>query len=250
MTDVSSAPFVRVAALGKAFEGRPVLRGIDTELPRARITAVLGSSGSGKSTFLRILAGLTEPDTGTVVIDGATVIADGEQTPARAEVAPRIGMVFQNYTLWPHLDVLANLTLAPRKRLGLTRAEATARAEGVLAEVGMASHMRSRPAQLSGGERQRVAIARALMMRPKLLLCDEITSALDPRVAADLLDVLLRLQHADGLTVVLVTHDIPFATRAADHLVFFEDGRVVAGGARDEALAAGGPLRAFIDGSG
>jgi len=158
-------------------------------------------------------------------------------------------MVFQSYNLWPHMNVLDNLVLAPRKILGLSASEAEARAEKALAEVGMAEHIRSRSTQLSGGERQRVAIARALMMRPQVLLCDEITSALDPPVAAEVLGVLARLKQEEGLAVVLVTHDMAFASKAADRVVFFSNGRIAVDSTPEKAFhqCDNPELKAFVD---
>ncbi len=163
--------------------------------------------------------------------------------------AAKVGMVFQSYNLWPHMNVLDNLVLAPRKILGLSASEAEARAEKALAEVGMAEHIRSRSTQLSGGERQRVAIARALMMRPQVLLCDEITSALDPPVAAEVLGVLARLKQEEGLAVVLVTHDMAFASKAADRVVFFSNGRIAVDSTPEKAFhqCDHPELKAFVD---
>jgi polar amino acid transport system ATP-binding protein len=147
------------------------------------------------------------------------------------------------------MDVLSNLTLAPRKRLGLSKSEAQDRAEVALKEVGMGHHLRSRPLQLSGGERQRVAIARALMMRPKLLLCDEITSALDPPVAAEVLEVLRRIKLEEGIAVALVTHDMAFASKAADRVVFFDNGEIAVNATPDDAFNHNSDpeLKKFLD---
>ncbi|GCE43013.1 ABC transporter ATP-binding protein [Rhodococcus wratislaviensis] len=230
----SAAPFqtdiggVLVSARGlqKSFHGRTIMRNVDFDMHAGDITVIIGKSGSGKSTMLRALAGLTEPDEGTIDFDGVRVFVDQQRTEAWADKSFHVGMVFQTYTLWPHMNVLDNLTLAPRKRLGMSGSEARDRAEAALAEVGMKQHILSRCTQLSGGERQRVAIARALMMKPRLLLCDEITSALDPPVAAEVLEVLRRLKAEEGIAIALVTHDMAFASKAADRLVFFQDGEI------------------------
>ncbi|PZQ90403.1 MAG: hypothetical protein DI534_04105 [Leifsonia xyli] len=227
---------VSARGLQKSFGDRQILTAVDFDMLAGDITVIIGKSGSGKSTLLRALAGLTDPDGGRIVFDGREVFADTTRTREWAEVRGKIGMVFQSYTLWPHMDVLANLTLAPRRRLGISSREALSRAEAALAEVGMSAHLRSRPSQLSGGERQRVAIARAIMMRPKLLLCDEITSALDPPVAAEVLEVLRRLKQDEGIAVALVTHDMAFASKAADRVVFFHDGRIAVNATPDEAF--------------
>ncbi|HEY5224491.1 MAG TPA: amino acid ABC transporter ATP-binding protein [Microbacteriaceae bacterium] len=227
---------VSARGLQKSFGDRPILKNIDFDMLAGDITVIIGKSGSGKSTLLRTLAGLTDPDAGRIVFDGKVVFDEQKRTQDWSDVEANVGMVFQSYTLWPHMDVLANLTLAPRKRLKMSAAEARERAEVALAEVGMGSHLRSRPAQLSGGERQRVAIARALMMGPKLLLCDEITSALDPPVAAEVLEVLRRLKQEEGIAVALVTHDMAFASKAADRVVFFHDGEITVNATPDDAF--------------
>lgn len=229
-------PLVTARGLQKSFGDRMILKNVDFDMRAGDITVIIGKSGSGKSTLLRAIAGLTDPDCGTMTIDGKVVFEDEERTDDWEEAEATVGMVFQSYTLWPHMDVLANLTLAPRKRLGLSADEARARAEVALAEVGMAPHLRSRPSQLSGGERQRVAIARALMMKPKLLLCDEITSALDPPVAAEVLEVLRRLKQEEGIAVALVTHDMAFASKAADRVVFFHEGEIAVNTTPHEAF--------------
>ncbi len=227
---------VSARGLQKSFGDRHILKDVDFDMLAGDITVIIGKSGSGKSTLLRALAGLTDPDDGRILFDGKVVFEEKQRTPGWREVEGNVGMVFQSYTLWPHMDVLANLTLAPRKRLGLSARAAQERAEAALAEVGMAARLRSRPVQLSGGERQRVAIARALMMQPKLLLCDEITSALDPPVAAEVLEVLRRLKQEEGIAVALVTHDMAFASKAADRVVFFHDGRIAVNATPDEAF--------------
>jgi polar amino acid transport system ATP-binding protein len=226
-----------------------VLDGVDFDLAAGEICVVIGKSGSGKSTLLRVIAGLEEPEDGDVTVDEKLVREGGARTADWDHGAEMVGMVFQSYTLWPHMNVLENLVLAPRKVLGMSAAEARTRAETALGEVGMAHHITSRSTQLSGGERQRVAIARALMMRPRVLLCDEITSALDPPVAAEVLGVLARLKQEEGLAVVLVTHDMAFASKAADRVVFFSDGRIAVDATPDEAFhhCENPELKAFVD---
>ena len=236
VTDPLSKILVSARGLQKAFHGRTILKNVDFDMHIGDITVIIGKSGSGKSTLLRALAGLTEPDEGTIQFDDEVVFEDQKRTKAWATVANEVGMIFQAYTLWPHMNVLDNLTLAPRKKLGMSAAEARDRAEAALAEVGMKQHIMSRSTQLSGGERQRVAIARALMMRPKLLLCDEITSALDPPVAAEVLGVLSRLKKEDHIAVALVTHDMAFASKAADRLVFFHEGEIAVNTSPDKAF--------------
>lgn len=240
---------VSARELHKSFHGRRILTDVDFDMLAGDITVIIGKSGSGKSTLLRALAGLTDPDGGTITFEGESVFEEGERTPAWRKKSAHVGMVFQTYTLWPHMDVLDNLTLAPRKRLGLKKSEARERAEIALTEVGMSHHIDSRSTQLSGGERQRVAIARALMMKPRLLLCDEITSALDPPVAAEVLEVLRRLKEEEGLAVALVTHDMAFASKAADRVVFFHEGRIAVNATPAEAFddCQNPDLKKFVD---
>jgi polar amino acid transport system ATP-binding protein len=235
--------------LQKSFHGRQILRNVDFEMKAGDITVIIGKSGSGKSTLLRAMAGLTDPDEGEIIMDGRVVFAEGKRTSDWNDVKSEVGMVFQSYTLWPHMNVLENLTLAPRKQLGMGAAEARKRAEIALEEVGMADHILSTPSKLSGGERQRVAIARALMMKPKLLLCDEITSALDPPVAAEVLEVLRRLKEDEGIAVALVTHDMAFASKAADRVVFFHNGEIAVNASPTEAFERSDneDLQRFVD---
>lgn len=240
---------VSARGLQKSFGPITVMRNVDFDMHAGDITVIIGKSGSGKSTLLRALAGLTEPDDGTIEFDNRLVFENGKRTPAWAEIDSHVGMIFQSYTLWPHMDVLNNLILAPRKRLGLSADEAQTRAQKALDEVGMGRHLRSKPIQLSGGERQRVAIARALMMQPRMLLCDEITSALDPPVAAEVLDVLRRLKEEEGIAIALVTHDMAFASKAADRVVFFDKGEVAVSATPDEAFnrTENEELKKFVD---
>jgi ABC-type polar amino acid transport system ATPase subunit len=220
----ASQHFMEAQGLSKSFHGRPVLKSVDFTLNAGEIAVLIGKSGSGKSTVLRIIAGLTKPDTGDLDMMGDRVVIDGEYEKPWRAARERIGMIFQSYTLWPHMSVRENLSLAPSKVLNESRAEIDERAECALREVGMAHHFNSRCTQLSGGERQRVAIARALMMRPKLLLCDEMTSALDPPVAAEVLSVITKLKEEEGIACILVTHDMAFAAKAADRIAYFESG--------------------------
>ncbi|MGR0161153.1 amino acid ABC transporter ATP-binding protein [Paenarthrobacter nitroguajacolicus] len=240
---------VQARGLQKSFYHRSILKNVDFDMHRGDITVIIGKSGSGKSTLLRAIAGLTDPDAGEISIDGKTVFEGTTRTKDWAEASANVGMIFQTYTLWPHMNVLDNLTLAPRKTRGIAASEAKDRAESALDEVGMKQHILSRPTQLSGGERQRVAIARALMMKPKLLLCDEITSALDPPVAAEVLDVLRRLKEEDGIAVALVTHDMAFASKAADRLVFFHNGEIAVNATPEEAFdnCDNPDLKKFVD---
>lgn len=245
----SPGPLVRVEGLSKAFGDALVLDDVTLDLHCSEISVVIGRSGSGKSTLLRVIAGLTAPDAGSIDFNGARVVEEGEHTEAWVDAASTIGMIFQSYTLWPHMNVLSNLTFAPKIVQKESAGKLRERAEAALEEVGMAAFINARPHQLSGGQRQRVAIARALMMRPKLLLCDEITSALDPPVAAEVLGVLSRVKRDEGISVVLVTHDMAFAAKAADRLMFFHDGRIAFDGSPENAFsqAENDDLRTFVD---
>jgi polar amino acid transport system ATP-binding protein len=180
---------------------------------------------------------------------GKRIMEGGDRTDDYPTAISAVGMVFQTYTLWPHMNVRDNLTLAPRKVLKMAKSEAEDRAQIALREVGMEQHYNSRTTALSGGERQRVAIARALMMRPHLLLCDEITSALDPPVAAEVLSVLTRLKSEEGIGIILVTHDMAFASKAADRIAFFVDGKIAVDAPPEEAFGRSDnkELRAFVD---
>ncbi|GHG88386.1 amino acid ABC transporter ATP-binding protein [Streptomyces lanatus] len=251
-TDSDAGPdgaFLRTRGVSKSFHGRPVLKEADFRIGSGEIAVLIGKSGSGKSTLLRVIAGLEEPDAGDIDLAGETVVHDGEYQDAWKDLRGQIGMIFQSYTLWPHMNVLDNLTIAPRLTLGESKGELLERAEQALTEVGMARHLRSRCTQLSGGERQRVAIARALMMRPRLLLCDEITSALDPPVAAEVLGVLTKLKEEEGIACGIVTHDMAFASKAADRICFFEDGLIKEDVPPEQAFndPQTPGLRAFID---
>jgi polar amino acid transport system ATP-binding protein len=247
----SQAPEPVVVGRGmcKKFGDRAVMRDVDFEVAPGEMLVVMGKSGSGKSTLLRILAGLTHMDSGELHVEGTPVMKDGEHLEAWKEKRRLIGMVFQQYTLWPHMSVYKNLALGPQKVLKQGKNEITRRAEKALTEVGMIDHIHSRPSSLSGGERQRVAIARALMMQPRIILCDEITSALDPPIAAGILGLLSTLKREEGIGCVIVTHDMAFASKAADRVIFVEDGRVVE--QEEPSVAFHNPsspgLRAFVE---
>jgi ABC-type polar amino acid transport system ATPase subunit len=246
---IEETTLLTAKGLSKCFHGKPVLREVSFSVEPGTLSVLIGKSGSGKSTLLRIIAGLTEPDAGDLEFMGEPVITEGEHQPAWRASRRQVGMVFQNYTLWPHMTVRENLSLAPRKVLGEASRDITKRAKQALAEVGMDHHLDSRCTQLSGGERQRVAIARALMMRPTLLLCDEITSALDPPVASEVLGVLSRLKREEGISCIIVTHDMAFAAKAADRVAFFQDGVIAEEGDPRQLLTtpATPGLQAFID---
>ncbi|WP_422752286.1 amino acid ABC transporter ATP-binding protein [Micromonospora sp. WMMD708] len=210
----------------KEFGGRVVLDGLDLTVDEHQVVALIGASGSGKSTLLRCVNLLEELDDGTITLDGEE-ISDPRVDPDR--VRRRIGMVFQSYNLFPHLSVLDNVTLAPRRVHRRARAEAEAQARELLARVGLADRADAYPDRLSGGQQQRVAIVRALANSPRLMLLDEVTSALDPELVGEVLAMIRDLK-ADGMTMVLATHEMGFAREVADQVCFLDAGRVVEAG--------------------
>ncbi|WP_067473508.1 amino acid ABC transporter ATP-binding protein [Actinomadura hibisca] len=218
---------IEVRGLHKRFGAHTALRDVDLDVAKGEVVVVIGPSGSGKSTLCRCLNRLETPDAGSVRVDGAELPAEGR---ALARLRADVGMVFQSFNLFQHKTVLENVTLAPVKVRGLSRAEAQQRARELLDRVGIGAQADKLPAQLSGGQQQRAAIARALAMRPKALLFDEPTSALDPEMIGEVLDVMTGLAH-DGMTMVVVTHEMGFARRVADRVVFMADGEVVETGA-------------------
>jgi polar amino acid transport system ATP-binding protein len=210
----------------KHFGALHVLNDIGLRIEAGEVVVICGPSGSGKSTLLRCINRLEQIDSGEIVVDGISVATTREITRLRAEV----GMVFQRFNLYPHLSVLDNLTLAPLKVRGVARAKAASTAMELLTRVGIPEKAAAWPAQLSGGQQQRVAIARALAMQPKIMLFDEPTSALDPEMIQEVLEVMTMLAK-DGMTMVVVTHEMGFARRVADRVVFMDDGRIVEQGA-------------------
>ncbi|MBQ1030825.1 amino acid ABC transporter ATP-binding protein [Micromonospora parva] len=226
-----------------AFGPNRVLRGVDLSVPRGATACVIGPSGSGKSTLLRTINRLIEPDRGDVLLDGRSVRGDDPDA-----LRQRVGMVFQQFNLFPHMSVLRNVTLALRRlrKLGEDEADALARAQ--LELVGLAGKANSRPAQLSGGQQQRVAIARALALRPEVMLFDEATSALDPELVKGVLGVMADLSAA-GMTMVVVTHEMGFARQVADTVAFMDRGVVLEAGPPEAVFerAEHPRLRRFLD---
>ncbi|MGK5627380.1 amino acid ABC transporter ATP-binding protein [Streptomyces sp. URMC 123] len=225
-------PAIDIRGLRKSFGDLEVLRGVDFRVRPGEVVCVIGPSGSGKSTLLRCANLLERPTSGTVRVRGVD-LTDPDVDLDR--VRRRIGMVFQSFNLFPHLTVLENLTIAQRRVLRRGRAEATAIARENLAKVGLLDKEDGYPARLSGGQQQRVAIARALSMGPELMLFDEPTSALDPELVGEVLAVMRRLAD-EGMTMMVVTHEMGFAREVADRVVFLDDGRVVEEGAPGEVL--------------
>jgi polar amino acid transport system ATP-binding protein len=239
---VRPSPVLSARAVRKSFGHVEVLRGIDLDVEPGETVVILGPSGSGKSTFLRCINLLESLDGGRILVDGRDVgfevRGDRLHELAPDEIARRrrdIGMVFQQFNLFPHMNVLENIIEAPVGVKGEKRAVATERARALLAQVGLSGREDSYPRQLSGGQQQRVAIARALAMRPKLMLFDEPTSALDPELVGEVLQTMKQLA-SQGLTMVVVTHEISFAREAADRVVFMDDGVVVEEGKPEDVI--------------
>ena len=230
-TSPASEPIVRIRGLRKAFGNHVVLNGIDFDVLPSQVVVVIGPSGSGKSTFLRCCNGLEQPEGGTVEICGRTLVQDGRMLPDHDLNALReeVGMVFQSFNLFPHLSVLDNVTLGPRKLHGLSRKDAEERAQALLAKVGLAHKASAMPASLSGGQKQRVAIARALAMEPRVMLFDEPTSALDPELVGEVLQV-MKLLASEGMTMMVVTHEMDFAREVGDVVVVMDGGGIIEAG--------------------
>ncbi|MFE6665394.1 amino acid ABC transporter ATP-binding protein [Streptomyces sp. NPDC057697] len=233
---------VEIRSVHKRFGSLDVLRGIDLSVRAGEVAVVLGPSGSGKSTLLRTINHLEKVDRGWITVDGTPVgyRRDGDKLYELREREvlrrrTRIGFVFQNFHLFPHLTVVENIIEAPVAALGRPKKEALATAEALLARVGLADKADAYPGQLSGGQQQRVAIARALALEPKLLLFDEPTSALDPELVGEVLDVIKDLARR-GTTMIVVTHEIGFAREVADTVVFMDEGRIVEQGAPGDVL--------------
>jgi polar amino acid transport system ATP-binding protein len=219
----AAAPALRIEGLHKSFDDLEVLQGIDLELAEHEVVCLIGSSGSGKSTLLRCINLLEPIDAGRIVIEGDEITAAGVDVN---RIRRRIGIVFQAFNLFPHMSVLDNVTLGPRKVLGLPRPEAEARATELLERIGLAEKIRQYPDHLSGGQQQRVAIVRALAMQPDLLLLDEITSALDPELVAEVLNLIRELA-GSGMTMLIATHEMSFAREIANRVCFLDAGRIL-----------------------
>ncbi len=238
-----ATPMVKAEQVYKSFGALDVLKGIDLEVARGEVMCLIGASGSGKSTFLRLINHLEKLDAGRLSVDGELVgyreqsnklyeLKDKEICSQRAQ----IGMVFQRFNLFPHLSVRDNITIGPVKVKGQSVASARDRAAALLERVGLSEKIDAFPSQLSGGQQQRVAIARALAMDPKLMLFDEPTSALDPELVGEVLDVMRKLAD-EGMTMVVVTHEMGFAREVGDSLVFMDDGQIMEKGNPREILA-------------
>jgi polar amino acid transport system ATP-binding protein len=225
---------VRIEALHKSFGDLEVLRGVDLTVDRHEVICLIGASGSGKSTLLRCIDLLEPIDAGRILIDGADITAPGTDQDA---VRRRIGIVFQAFNLFPHMTVARNVALAPLKVLNQSRGAAERRARDLLDRFGLAEKADDYPDRLSGGQQQRVAIVRALAMDPDVLLLDEITSALDPELVAEVLDVIRELAE-QGMTMVIATHEMGFARDVANRVCFLDDGRILEEGTPQEIFTA------------
>jgi ABC-type polar amino acid transport system ATPase subunit len=219
----ATAPVVRLEEVRKSFGDNVVLDGIDLTVNAGEALVIIGPSGSGKSTLLRCVNLLEPVDSGRIYFEGDEITARGTKVPA---VRQKIGIVFQQFNLFPHLRAIDNLTLAARRVGHVPRKEAEQRAHQLLERVGLSDKDQSYPHQLSGGQQQRVAIARALMMRPHVMLFDEVTSALDPELVGEVL-VVMRDLARDGMTMLVVTHEMQFARDVGDHLIFMDEGKIV-----------------------
>ena len=227
-----------IEGLRKSFGGRTILDGIDLTIAAGQTVALIGPSGGGKSTLLRCLNGLTDFDGGRIVVGPHALgpgVDRGENRTTARQIRRTLGMIFQDFQLFPHLTALGNIVEAPVRVLGLPEADARATAARLLERVGLADRGDALPRMLSGGQKQRVAIARALAMAPRGLLCDEITSALDPELKGEVLAVLETLKR-DGITLVVVTHEMGFARRAADRVLVLDRGRILEDGPPGEVL--------------
>jgi len=229
-----SAAALEVVGLHKSFGKLEVLRGIDLELAEHEVVCLIGASGSGKSTLLRCVNLLEPIDSGRIAVRGKEITAAGVDVN---RLRRGIGIVFQSFNLFPHMTVLENITLAPRKALGLSSAEAEARADDLLARFGLADKRAEYPDRLSGGQQQRVAIVRALAMQPSLMLLDEVTSALDPELVAEVLQVIRELAN-EGMTMLIATHEMGFARDVASRVCFLDAGVILEEGTPAEIFGA------------
>ena len=253
-TDAVGVPMVRAEQIHKSFGVVEVLKGIDLEVAAGEVMCLIGPSGSGKSTFLRLINHLETYQAGRLFVDGDLIGYEQrgdvlyEMTPKRVSAQrSEIGMVFQRFNLFPHLNAMENITIGPIKVKGTPKAEAEQRAAALLDRVGLSEKKGAYPSQLSGGQQQRVAIARALAMDPKLMLFDEPTSALDPELVGDVLDVMRQLA-TSGMTMIVVTHEMGFAREVGDSVVFMDGGVVLESGKPGEVLSSpkNERLRSFL----
>ncbi|MEV6051179.1 ectoine/hydroxyectoine ABC transporter ATP-binding protein EhuA [Streptomyces sp. NPDC052107] len=232
LTDAQPTELIRLQNVTKRFGANTVLDRLDFSVDAGRHVTLIGPSGSGKTTILRLLMTLTKPDEGTITVDGEQLFPAPEKQVR--EVRKKIGMVFQQFNLFPNMSVLRNITEAPVQVLGMSKDEAEERARGLLELVGLTDKRDAKPTRLSGGQQQRVAIARALAMRPQVLLLDEVTSALDPELVAGVLDLLRDIARSTDITMLCVTHEMGFARDISDRVLMFDGGRVIESGSPEQ----------------
>jgi polar amino acid transport system ATP-binding protein len=237
---------LRLEDIHKSFGKVEVLRGIDLDVAEREVVCLIGASGSGKSTLLRCVNLLEPVDSGRIFVNGDEITARGVDANA---VRRGIGIVFQAFNLFPHMSVVDNVTLGPRKALGESKADAEAHAAQLLARFGLADKAAEYPDRLSGGQQQRAAIVRALAMRPQLLLLDEVTSALDPELVGEVLDVIRELAAGGGMTMVIATHEMAFAREIAGQVCFLDDGVVLERGPPEQIFSSPAQprTRQFLD---
>ncbi|QKJ88391.1 Putative amino acid ABC transporter ATP-binding protein [Paramixta manurensis] len=239
--NLSDPALITLSGIVKQYGNTRILDGLDLTIPAGQKVALIGPSGSGKSTVLRLIKGLESFSAGTLTIDGVSLDPGAKRRtffPPRQAIKPVTGMVFQHFNLFPHLTVEQNITEAPQRVLKIPAAEAKARARHYLELVGMAHKAQAWPATLSGGQKQRVAIARALAMQPRIMLFDEVTSALDPELVGEVLNVIRELAHQQKMTLLLVTHEMNFARDVADRVIFMEQGKIIDDGTPHALLIA------------
>lgn len=217
---------LKVEGLEKSFKKNKVLKGIDLELNEGEITVIVGPSGGGKTTLLRCISGLTTPDNGSIIINNKYLYKNGKIASPKDEASIRkeIGLVFQNFNLFPHMNVLENITEAPKVVLGIDKRKAEAKAREILSFLGLSDKEKNYPFELSGGQKQRVAIGRALAMEPKLICFDEPTSALDPSMSGEVANLIKKVSSEKSMTVLIITHDMTFATQVADRILSMDKG--------------------------
>ncbi|MDY5964064.1 amino acid ABC transporter ATP-binding protein [Peptostreptococcus porci] len=223
---------LEIKDLHKSFGNLEVIKGIDLEIDKGDIVVIIGPSGSGKSTVLRCMNLLEQPTSGDIVFEGQSIMENKKNID---KIRENIGMVFQNFNLFPNKSIIENITLAPMKVKGISKADAEKKAEELLTRVGLIEKKDSFPNQLSGGQQQRIAIARALAMEPDMMLFDEPTSALDPEMVKEVLDVIKELAD-EGMTMAIVTHEMGFAKEVADRVIFVDGGKIVEDGSPDEVF--------------
>jgi ABC-type polar amino acid transport system ATPase subunit len=240
-------PMLKLTGVHKRFGDLEVLKGVDLDVAKGEVICILGPSGSGKSTLLRCVNLLEPPELGEIFLEGKDICkgpgsGTGEQSWNLDFVRQRVGMVFQQFNLFPHKSVLENVTMAPERVLGKPKREAREKATALLERVGLADKLSQYPERLSGGQQQRVAIARALAMEPHVMLFDEVTSALDPELVKEVLDVLRELA-SEGMTMLVVTHEMGFAKEVGDRVIFMDDGVIVEQGKPADVLDNPGEAR-------